>query len=133
LIWTAQGAFKNKVEEFPFDRVATISTEKKMMSGTLKLSVSGGGRHEIKNIMPKDRVEEIAGFVRRQISPRPPVPATAPQTITPERAQIEAAPPTSSANDEIVARLTKLKALNEQGLLTDEEFATKRAELIEQL
>jgi len=133
LIWTEQGAFKNKVEEFPFDRVATISTEKKMMSGTLKLSVSGGGRHEIKNVMPKDRVEEIAGYVRRQISPGAPAPATAPQPITPEPAAAQAAPPPQPAHDEIVARLSKLKELNEQGLLTDEEYAAKRAELIEQL
>lgn len=131
LLWTEQGAFKNKLEEIPFDRVATISTEKKMMSGTLKLAVSGGGRHVIKNVMPKDRIEEIAAYVRQRILPGQA--SDAPPVVTETVAAAGETPTGADAHDAIVERLKKLKELNEQGVITDDEYAEKRASLLEQL
>lgn len=124
LIYTEQGAFKNKVEEFPFDRVATIATEKKMMSGKLKLAISGGGRYEIKNVMPKDRVDEIATFVRGKIG------ATTVARNDPPNAAARAGAPSP---DDPGARLARLQNLRDQGLISEDEFASKRADLIEQL
>lgn len=101
------------------------------MSGTLKLAVSGGGRHVIKNVMPKDRVEEIAAYVRGRIAPGQALGVSADAT-TPLPAGGDAA---TGADDHaaIVERLKKLKELNEQGVITDDEYAEKRASLLERL
>jgi len=57
-------------------------------------------------------------------TPAPPPPAaTAPPA---------AAPPPAPAADPM-EQLTKLAALKQQGLLTDEEFATQKAKLLDQL
>lgn len=122
LMFLEQGHFKDKLDEFPYDRVATISTEKKMMSGKVKFSVSGGGQHEITNVMPKERVEEIAGYVPRRISP-----AAQPAPAMPAPSE-----PPQAASD-VAGRLAKLSELKDQGLITEEEFKQKRAALIEQL
>jgi len=57
-------------------------------------------------------------------APAPPPPAAA--------APPAAAPPPAPAADP-TEQLTKLAALKQQGLLTDEEFATQKAKLLDQL
>jgi len=57
-------------------------------------------------------------------APAPPPPAAA--------APPAAAPPPAPAADPM-EQLTKLAALKQQGLLTDEEFATQKAKLLDQL
>jgi hypothetical protein len=77
----------------------------------------------------------VSGNVaRRQAAkhaPAEPTPAPAPsQPAAP--APPAAAPPAAPAADPM-EQLTKLAALKQQGLLTDEEFATQKAKLLDQL
>ena len=39
-------------------------------------------------------------------------------------------PPTADAGDDLIAQLTKLGELRDQGILTDEEFAAQKAKLL---
>jgi hypothetical protein len=75
----------------------------------------------------------VSGNVaRRQAArhaPAEPTPAP-PQPAAP--APPAAAPPAAPAADPM-EQLTKLAALKQQGLLTDEEFATQKAKLLDQL
>ena len=123
LLFLEQGRFKDKLEEFPYDRVASISTEKKLTAGKVKFSISGGGRHEISNVTRKERVDEIAGYVRRRISPGT------------ESAPAPLATPMGSAEapNDVAARLRRLEDLKAEGLITDEEFQQKRTDLIQEL
>ncbi len=117
LLFSHQGMFSDKVEEFPYDRISAIQVEKKMTVGKLKLSVAGGVRHEISNVMPKERVDEIASYIRQRISP--PVAKAAPVPAPPVPA-----PPVSEGSlaeaPKVVTRLTRLGELRAQELITDE-------------
>jgi hypothetical protein len=75
----------------------------------------------------------VSGNVARRQAARhaPAEPAPAPpQPAAP--APPAAAPPAAPAADPM-EQLTKLAALKQQGLLTDEEFATQKAKLLDQL
>jgi hypothetical protein len=75
----------------------------------------------------------VSGNVaRRQAAkhaPAEPTPAPPPPAAP---APPAAAPPAAPAADPM-EQLTKLAALKQQGLLTDEEFATQKAKLLDQL
>lgn len=49
------------------------------------------------------------------------------------RQEAAAPPPPSAAQPDVAEQLTKLATLRDQGILTDEEFTTKKAELLKRL
>jgi hypothetical protein len=61
----------------------------------------------------------VAGAQQRQAPPAAPPPPTEPANLAPPR-----------LSDEDVAQLKQLKELHEAGILTDEEFAAKKAHFL---
>jgi pSer/pThr/pTyr-binding forkhead associated (FHA) protein len=70
----------------------------------------------------------------RPASPAPPTarPQPAAKPTAPKAAPA-AAPGTTSPGEDPMARMRKLKILHEEGLITDEEFQTKRAQILSEM
>jgi Short C-terminal domain len=64
-----------------------------------------------------------------QAQAAPPAPAPAPEAAAPEAAAPEAAAPEAISSDQIEL-LKQLAGLKDQGILTEEEFAAKKAEIL---
>lgn len=115
LVFMDKGLFSLKVEDFPYDRILSVEAKTGMVMGQLTIHTAAG-KEEIQQVT-KERVHPLAEWIRANIredktSPEPPVPV--------------AAPSVSSLADE----LTKLAALRDQGILTDDEFNTQKARLL---
>jgi membrane protein YdbS with pleckstrin-like domain len=81
------------------------------------VGISGSGVSlEVRTSSPDELVKEL-NERRRAASPT----------------TVESAPPTAKTTDDPAARIEQLGRLKEQGLLTDEEFAAKKAELLDRM
>jgi len=113
LLFTVDGAMKSVSEDFPFDRVTSVQWSSGMMFGKISI-VTSGVKTDIVNV-DKTRGKTFVDTARNRVSmPSAPAPAPAPAA---------AAPATEGIGDQ----LTKLAALHDAGVLSDEEFAAAKA------
>lgn len=111
-----------KVEDFPLKNISSIQYETGMLMGKITIFTSGN-RADIEQA-DKKQVRNFAEFVRAKISG---------QSI---QQQVVAEPATSvtqtavSNTDNMINQLERLAKLKEQGILTDEEFATQKAKIL---
>lgn len=116
VMFVEEGMMRSKLEDFPYERVSSVQTEKTMMAGKLVIFVSGN-KAVIDNVLPKERAVEIGDAIRARITSAPPTPSTA------EHAGV----PSSSIADE----LKKLAELRDAGVLSEDEFAAQKAKLLD--
>lgn len=121
ILFYEQGMVRSKIEDFPYDKISSVQTGSGVMSGKLTI-FAAGNKAEIEHVRPKERAKEIGDYVRTrgQIAPAQ-ADVTAPAAAAP------------SAALPAVERLKQLVELRDQGLLTEEEFAAKKAQLLDQL
>lgn len=118
------------LDSYPYENISSFEQSKAMMGGSIGFFASGN-KVTMNWIQDKDLaafVELVRGRMGKQPhTPHPP--ASAPQP-TPAPAP----PPAPSANaDEIVAQIQQIASLHDAGILTDEEFAAKKAELLRRI
>ena len=65
VMFVEEGVVRSRLEDFPYNRVSSIQSEKSIMSGKLIVFASGN-KAEIKNVMPKARATEIGDYVRAE-------------------------------------------------------------------
>lgn len=123
LVFFEKGMVRSRQEDFPYSKISSLQTQTKMTTGVITIFVSGN-KALIKSVLPKERVNEIGEYVRARIAAgdRP----TAHATPAPP------APPTG-AEQSHSDRLQSLQALKDQGLITDEEYATRREKILDSL
>jgi hypothetical protein len=115
LLFVKEGITKT-TEDFPIEKVSSVQWASGMVTGTITVFASGN-KAEIKNVN-KDDGKAITDLVRNRLSaPKP--------TATPE-----VATPSESAGPDIPDQIRKLRELRDDGVLTPEEFETKKAELL---
>ena len=112
VIFLDAGFLSAEVAELPYSSVETISYSLGMAMGGLKISARGATSLQMEMIKPMGQAKVFADAVRKRLN--------AGQTAAPTVVQ------TASAMDE----LEKAAALYERGLLTPEEFAAKKAQLL---
>jgi hypothetical protein len=116
VLFTERGMTRSRLEDFPYDRITSVQTSTSMMSGKVKIFVSGNSA-EIDNVLPKQRAPEIGDYIRSRIHQEP-----------------EPAPPaSSSAPSDPLAQLKQLGELRDAGIVTPEEFEAKKAELLSRM
>jgi len=120
VMFVEQGMIRSNLEDFPYDRVASVKSETGMRSGKLTIFV-GGNKAELKDIHPKARVTEIGDYVRGRIS-------AGSSSKTPTQAT-----PTPVVADGPMEQLKKLGELRDAGVLSEDEFEAKKAELLTRL
>lgn len=105
------GGFTKKlqVHDITYHKISHVSSEIGRL-GTLKLNASGGDI-EIEKMLPGPRAGEIASYIRDRIG-----------------GSASASP--AATGPDPVAQLAQLKSLLDAGVLTQEEFDTKKAELL---
>jgi hypothetical protein len=102
--------------DFAFGLITAVQHKEGMMNGEIDL-LAAGTRLEVHQI-PKGEATKLANLVRNQM----------PQHHAPGATVVMAAPVDGPAE-----QLKKLADLHQSGLITDEEFATKREALVAQL
>ena len=113
VIFLDAGFLSAEVAELPYSSVETISYSLGMAMGGLKIAARGATSLQMEMIKPMGQAKVFADAVRKRLNAGPT--AAAPTVVQ-----------TASAMDE----LEKAAALYERGLLTAEEFAAKKAQLL---
>ncbi len=120
IMFVEQGMIRSNLEDFPYDKVASVKSETGMRSGKLTIFTSGN-KAELKDIHPKARVTEIGDYVRARIS-------AGSSNKQSEPTAAPAAPP-----DGPMEQLKKLGELRDAGVLSEAEFEAKKTELLSRM
>lgn len=110
LIFINKGLVSLKVEDFGYDKITSVQYRTGMVFGEIDILASGN-RATFKNI-EKAHVRDFGDWLRAKIS-------------TPKVTQTSQPQP-ANATDEII----RMAELHRQGILTDEEFAAKKKQLL---
>lgn len=136
VIFTEQGVVRGRQEDFAYGRISSVQTGKGLGMSKRAIATGGiktageltiyasGNKAAITKVLPAQRAAEIGDYIRSRIDADAPASATSP------------APPPSSPPDGAptpAERLTKLAELRTAGLLTEEEYQAKRAEVLAEL
>lgn len=117
IMFVEQGMIRSNLEDFPYDKIASVKSETGMRSGKLTIFASGN-KAELKDIHPKARVTEIGDYVRVRIS---------------EGSSNKPAGHSTAAPPDAMEQIRKLGELHDAGVLNDAEFEAKKAELLARL
>lgn len=137
LLFVVHGMVKQATEDFPLEKVSSVQWTSGMLSGTLTIYASGN-KAEIKNVS-KNGGKALADIIRARLSSRhsTPAPAPTPPPAAPPAPPASAAPagdgPLFTTKEEVFAALKQLAELHQAGVLSDEEFNTKKAELLSRI
>ena len=99
------------MESFPLSKVSAIEMSKGLMGKSINMKMSGNDA-KLKWVNKGDP-EGVVSYVREHMG---------------ETSTRQSAP--QAAADDIPAQIQKLASLKDAGILTEEEFATKKAELL---
>lgn len=105
-----------KVEDFPNDKISSIQYETGMLLG--KVTIFTSGNRAVIEQVDKKQARDFAEYVRARIS----------KPTEPTNVAVAAAPP---AAEDFISQLERLGKLREQGVLSDEEFATQKQRILE--
>lgn len=119
LLFVMDGWTTKTSEDFPLDKISSVQWSSGIALGKLIVFASGN-KAEIKNLN-KDDGKEIADRIRHRLSDRPSAPAPVP-----------AGAPTAAVPDPY-EQLRRLGELRDAGVLTPQEFESKKAELLQRL
>ena len=121
-------------------RYHQITGFSQQQSGDASLTFTS--QHGVVRVADLPRIGAAGGAAtqpRTQASKTAPTPAPRPaETPPPATSAMAAAPPAApaagaAADDEIFSRIERLAGLRQKGILTEEEFAAKKAELLARL
>lgn len=116
LLFVADGAFSQRVEDFPLGRISSVEYTSGFASGTLVVYASGN-KAEVKSV-PKEDGKALADQVRAALSaPAPVASPTAPQSAP-------------SGGSDVIEQLERLSALHSAGHISAEEFAAAKAKVL---
>jgi hypothetical protein len=119
ILFSEEGIVRSRLEDFPYDRISSVQTSTGFTAGEIRIFASGN-KAEIKDVMPKERVPEIADYVRARLQRK-----DEPSTV--------ATPRQASAEPDPLDQLKKLGELRDAGVLTADEFEAKKASILERL
>jgi hypothetical protein len=114
LLFIVDGMMSKTSEDFPMSKVSSVGWNSGMVLGTITIFASGN-KAEIKNVS-KDNGKEFVDLVRPRLTA-----GSMPQQF---------APPPAAAAPDVAEQLTRLAALRDQGILTDEEFTSQKVKLL---
>lgn len=105
------------LESFPYENISSFEQGKNMMGGNVSFFASGN-KVQVKWIKEGD-LRRLVDVVKSRMG-KPSQPSTS-------------APASGSEVEDIPAQIQKLAALRESGILTDDEFASKKADLLSRM
>lgn len=111
LMFVQDGIMSKQSEDFPLDKISSVQWSSGLALGTITIFASGN-KAEIKNVNKADG-KSIVDTVRARLASPP------------------AAPP--NGGPDVMEQIRKLADLRDAGILSEDEFATKKAELLSRL
>jgi hypothetical protein len=117
LLFVQDAVMSKSTEDFPYSKISSVSWNSGMAMGTIVVFASGN-KAEIKNVQ-KDDGKSMVDALRERL-------ADSPAAGSPAAAPAAAAP-------DIMEQLKKLGELRDAGILSDDEFAAKKADLLSRL
>jgi hypothetical protein len=119
-LFVAEGVIHHSFEDFPYDRITTVTSSRGPLFGKIVIHTAGAAR--VVEQVAKGEAEAVAAVIRERV-----------EAVTRERHYPAAAPlttPTASAPLSLAAELRELAELRDQGILTTEEFDVQKARLL---
>lgn len=152
-MFVSEGIVHHRFEDFPYDRITTVTLSRGMVFG--KIVISTSGLSHVVDHVDKSEAEAVAAVLRERVEATcrgryaPPAPAPYRQHDANQQhpAPAHAAPspghapppgsvpppgsgPTAPAGFSVAAELRELAELRDQGVLTPEEFEGQKARLL---
>jgi len=116
VVFLFHGVINKGLEEFRLQQLTSVGMTGGLMWAAINLTVAGATQ-SIENVDKTD-AKRVVPAIRDAIS----------------RAQASpVATPVASEGPDVIAQIAKLKELHDAGILTDEEFGAKKAELLARL
>lgn len=115
LLFVKDGVMSKTTEDFPLSKVSSIQWLSGMAMGNIVVFASGN-KAEVKNVQ-KDDGKEIVDRIRARLAPG-------------ETSVAPTAPAAEPAGPDLIDQIKRLGALHSAGVLSDEEFSSKKAELL---
>jgi len=105
----------HELESFSYKNVSSFESGKSVMGGTITFFASNNKVH-LKWINPPDQASVFVMVVRKRLDS---VSIAPPQEVAPK--------------EDLIAKIQQLAGLRDSGILTEEEFTAKKAELLAQI
>jgi hypothetical protein len=112
LIFIDKGLASLRVEDFPYQRITSVQYKTGMLAGELEIYTSGNTAH-ISHV-PKNEVREFAEWLRSRLTMTTAVPSGSTEPSAPDP----------------IEQIERLARLRDQGIVTEEEFAAKKRQLL---
>lgn len=116
LLFLRHGLIGNQVVDFPLRSINSVQTKSTALHSALDVFASGN-RSEISHI-PKGDLKPLADAIRAAMNTQPQTPPAVTKTAT---------------EPDTMGQIAKLAELHAAGVLTDEEFAAKKEELLKRI
>jgi Bacterial PH domain/Short C-terminal domain len=121
-LFISEGVIKHSFEDFPYDRITSITSSRGM--ALAKITVMAAGASRVIEQMDPASAQRVADHIRAAVerAGRPVQQVQMPPVQVP-----------AQAPDGIMEKLQKLGDLRDKGIVTQEEFDEKKAELLQRL
>jgi hypothetical protein len=123
LLFLDEGIVRKRLEEFHYSRISSAQWKSGMVMAQIKIFASSNVA-VIGHIAPKERAQEIAGYISRRIAEG--------STSHQRAAEPVASEPSAPAADPI-EQIRRLAELRDLGAITADEFEAKKTQLLGQL
>ena len=120
------------LESFAYGNISSFEQSKGMMGHSVSFFASGNKVH-MKWISDQAAMQVFVSTVKANLhgAPQATIPGT--NVAQPPASANGATAPTASAEGDIMGKIRQLGELHQAGILSDEEFSTKKAELLARL
>lgn len=129
LIFLDEAIYERSYDEYPLVAIVGTSTESEFMSTVLTVRMQSGHALVLEHI---DDINGFAATLREAIHRAVTQPPTSPPVALPPPSA-PPAPPAPVAPPDVLAQIAKLSELHTAGILTDEEFQSKKTDLLNRL
>lgn len=116
-MFISEGIINHSFEDFPYDRVTTVTVARHMLTAEIVLATAGVTR--VIDHVNNNAAEAVAAVLRERVE------ATTRERHSPPPAQHHPAP------NGIAAELRELAALRDEGVLTNAEFEEQKTRLLQ--
>lgn len=118
------------LESYPYASISSIDQGKNVMGHKVTFYASGN-KIEVKWIKDMEKLARFMNTAKANIHARTTMPQNPPPPMTVPTAP--APPPPAASPPDVMAQLKSLGELRDAGVLTEEEFAAKKAELLKRV
>jgi len=116
-LFVSEGVVNHSFEDFPYDRITTVTSSRGLMMGKIVVHTAGATR--VVEQVNKGEAEAVAAVIRERV-----------EATTRERSAPSPGPPATGQPKSLATELRELAELRDQGILTDDEFSAQKARLL---